>query len=79
MTGGVSGDDRGFEGKMGDGEWFFRGFGRGVSSVFGADFQGVKEKNCYLGREKNSLLWKKMGPALTMTPMTAGGIYFCRT
>ena len=52
MTGGVSGDDRGFEREMGDGEWLFCGFGQGVSSVFGADFQRVKEKNCYLGREK---------------------------
>ena len=51
MAGGVSGDDRGFEREMGDGGWFFCGLERGVSSVFGADFQRVKEKNCYLGRE----------------------------
>ena len=52
MTGGVSGDDRGFEREMGDGEWLFCGLGRLVSSVLGADFQGVKEKFCYLWRKK---------------------------
>ena len=39
-------------GGKGVGEWFFEGGGLGLSSVFGADFQRVKEKNCYLGREK---------------------------
>ena len=45
MTGGSSGG-------KGVGECFFEGGGLGLSSVFGADFQGIKEKNCYLGREK---------------------------
>ena len=77
MTGGVSGDDRGFEREMGDGEWFFRGFGRGLSSVFGADFQRIKEKNCYLGREKFfPPMEKKTGQAMTMTPLTVGSFIF---
>ena len=77
MTGGVSGDDRGFEREMGDGVWLFCGFGRGLSSVFGADFQRVKEKNCYLGREKFfPPMEKKTGQAMTMTPLTVGSFIF---
>jgi hypothetical protein len=49
-----------------------------MSSVLGADFQGVKEKNCYHGRKKFfPPMEKKTGLAMTMTPLTAGGIYFC--
>ena len=78
MTGGVSGDDRGGEQGKGVGEWFFEGGELGLSSVFGADFQGVKEKNCHLGRKKYFPgMGIKMGQAMTMTPMTAGGIYSC--
>ena len=77
MTGGVSGDDRGFEREMGDGVWFFCGFERGLSAVFGADFQRVKEKNCYLGREKFfPPMEKKTGLAMTMTPLTVGAFIF---
>ena len=77
MTGGVSGDDRGFERGKGVGEWFFEGGGLGLSSVFGADFQGIKEKNCYLGREKFfPPMEKKTGQAMTMTPLTVGAFIF---
>jgi len=69
MTGGVSGDDRGFEREMGDGEWLFCGFGQGVSSVFGADFQRVKEKNPSYG--------KKNGVSDDDDTADSGGIYFC--
>jgi hypothetical protein len=77
MTGGVSGDDSGFERGKGVGEWFFEGGGLGLSSVFGADFQRVKEKNCYLGREKFfPPMEKKTGLAMTMTPLTVGAFIF---
>jgi hypothetical protein len=76
MTGGVSGDDRGFEREMGGGGRFFCGFGRGVSSVLGADFQGVKEKNCYHGRKKFFPPMEKNGASDDDDTADSGGHLF---
>ena len=77
MTGGVSGDDRGF--RAGNRQWrvAFLWVRTGVVIGFRADFQGVKEKNCYLGREKFfPPMEKKTGQAMTMTPLTVGAFIF---